>query len=524
MNNPHPERLAKGLGTPAAAFFLILCYPLVGMLWYHGYPVFSAEVMLIMLGMAVLSLAFALALRAVRPLVLNLVVATLLTLAFTVQFNPLFPGMVSIIAGCLLAAWFLGRHFPAALLAVMGALIIGAYLDNRLERAGHVPDPASGTAATGRGPLIHILADGFIGPDGLPGAEESHNLRADMLSFFERHGFRLHTRAYSHYASTVDSMTRAFNFRNDAENLFRRATQLGAPLAVTENAWFSRLREMGYPVIVYQSEGVDFCNTGDDAVTQCNEFRIPNLRTIHDGVPAVSKRSLILLQTLLRQSILLNERLMRHIPKFGVSTFDEQMLVQLKADVVSMPDKAYFVHLILPHHPLVYRPDCSLDYDAEPWKHFTVFDGVIGNSEATQRIRYTRYAANARCALTQLDSFFLSLREAGLYDDSTIIIHGDHGGPLFRFGPYTVSHNQLSLRDLRETFSVLYAVKRPGGSFALDEQTASLNVLLARTLLEISGRSPQQLGLSIVDEDQPFIYLTDTDPFTRINVDIYGEE
>ena len=87
-----------------------------------------------------------------------------------------------------------------------------------------------------------------------------------------------------------------------------------------------------------------------------------------------------------------------------------------------------------------------------------------------------------------------------------------------------MSHNQLSLRDLRETFSVLYAVKLPGSSFELDEETASLNVLLARTLLEISGQSPQQLGLSIAEEDQPFIFLTDTDPFTRVNVDIFGEE
>jgi hypothetical protein len=523
MTNSARQPHAGNAATLTASFFLIFFYPLMGLLWHHDYPAFSGEVLLIMLGMAVMSVLLALVLRPVRTSVLNLVIATLLTVSFTVNFNPLFLGILSILAGTLFAAFALGRHLPASLLVVLPALIIGAYLDERMDRTGSSPNLASATAAHARGPLVHILVDGFIGPDGLPDAEESDNLRAELLSFFERNGFRLHTRAYSHYASTVDSMTRAMNFRNDDANLFRQTTQLREPLAVTENAWFKALRDIGYPVIVYQSEGVDFCSTGDTSVKRCNTFPIPNLKTIHDGIDVVHRRALILLRTLLRQSHIVNEQLMRYVPKYGVSNYDERMLAGLKRDLSEMPGNAYFAHIILPHHPLVYRPDCSLDYDKEPWKHFTVFDGVIGNSEETQRIRYKRYAANAKCALNELDSLLSTLRSARLYDDATIIIHGDHGGPLFRFGPFTVSHSQLTLRDLRETFSILYAVKLPGGQFELDNETTSLNVLMARTLLEISGKSPEALGISVLAEPQPFIYLTDTVPLTRVDVDIFNE-
>lgn len=507
----------------AATFFLILCYPLLGMLWYHRYPVFSSEVLLIVLSFAVLAVLLAVALRPAWTAVVNLIFVILLIAAFVVHFNPSFLGIVLILAGSIFSAFFLGRHFPVALLAVVCALTIGAYLDNRMDGAAYSTDTEIGTDASERAPLIHILVDGFTGIDGLPGADESDNLRSELHSFFKQHGFKLHTRAYSHYASTVDSMTRAMNFRNDDENLFRRITELGEPLAVKENTWFRALSELGYPIIIYQSEGVDFCDTGDDAVKRCNVFPIPNLKTIHDGIEKVHRRSMILLRILLRQSTIINNYLMRHIPKYGVSTYDERMLARLKDDLVRMPGNAYFAHLILPHHPLVYRPDCSLDYETESWKHFTVFDGVIGNSRETQRIRYKRYAANARCALSELASLFETLRQAGLFDDATIIIHGDHGGPLFRYGPYTVSHNQLSLRDLRETFSILYAVKRPGGHFELDEETTSLNVLMARTLMEITGKSSKQLGISIVQEDQPFIYLTDTVPLTRVDVDFFSE-
>jgi len=503
--------------------FLILIYPLLSMLWHHDYPVFSIEILLLAAIFLLLGGLFSAALQYVRPLVVNVALLALLTLSFIIQFNPLFIAIVMIFAGGLIVSLVLGKHFAYALLFVICAMITGAFIDSRLDKGVNLPPGKPNTAGAAKGPLIHILVDGFIGPDGLPGSEESLGLRKEMMAFFEEHGFEIHTRAYTHYASTVDSMTRALNFRNDNENIFHRVSTLREPMAVRENTWFRALKDHGYPIIVYQSESVSFCDEKSENVARCNVFPIPNLKTVHSDVASTGTRINVLLRTLIRQSNILNDLLLKMTGQWGVTNYDPRMLKQMSRDLRQAPGNMYFAHLLLPHQPMVFRPDCSLDYDSDPWQRFAVFDGLVGNSETTQKARYRRYAANAKCALAELGSLFGSLRDMGLYEQATIVVHGDHGGPIFRYGPFTQNANRLSLRDLRETYSTLFAVKRPGGHFSINEQMTSLNVLMTRTLSEITGKSAEQLGISMAKEDEPFIYLSGTAPLTRVTIDFFNE-
>jgi len=520
------NRLDKSqYGHLTVLLFLILAYPLISMLWHHDYPVFSAEIGLILACFALLAGLLSMLLQYVRSAVANLLVLTVLTLAFLIQFNPLFVGLIAIVASGLIMAFSLGKHFQTLLMPVVIALIIGAFIDSRIDRAGNSPEQVNRPQESAKGTVIHILLDGFIGADGLPGFEASQSLRSEMMAFFEEYGFQLHTRAYSHYSSTIDTMTRAMNFRNDDENIFQRTVLSHEPLSIGENAWFKALREYGYPVSVYQTESMDFCDAEPSVVSSCNVFPIPNLKSIHTGVSHFWARAPVLLRTLIRQSLVISMILKRsgEIDLWGVSTYDERMLEELARDIRIRPGGAHFAHILLPHPPLVYRRDCTLDYESETWLRFTANYGRVGNSEKSQYMRYEKYAENAKCALAELGALFKTLKDAGLYEQATIVVHGDHGGSLYLYAPSIKNTELMSFGDLRESYSVLFAVKYPHGKFSVDEQTVSLNVLMARTIAGITGLSQEQLGISVLSEDKPFIYMSYSFPLTRKNVDIFSE-
>jgi hypothetical protein len=103
------------------------------------------------------------------------------------------------------------------------------------------------------------------------------------------------------------------------------------------------------------------------------------------------------------------------------------------------------------------------------------------------------------------------------------VIHGDHGTSAYIYKPSVHILNERFDRDLREIFSTLFAVKYPGGSFSVNNQTTSLNVLMAQTISEITGKSYEELGISVVSEDEPFVYLNDIEPLKRLNVDIFKQ-
>jgi len=518
---------SAGFGQLALAVFLLLIYPLFGMLWHHQYPVFSIEILLLLVVFLLLAGLLSLLLhRYCRSVVVNLVLASALTLAFLFHFNLFFIGLVVTMTSGLVLSMLLGEKFPATLIVVMAALITGSYIDNLTDRARNAPELDTAQKHSRKGPVIHILMDGFIGPDGLPQNGESQNLRAEMMAFFEAHEFQVHTRAYTHYSNTTDSMTRALNFRNDNENIYQRIVALRVPISFRENAWFRALSNFGYPIVVYQNESVNFCDVAPPVVSHCNVFTIPNLKTIHSDVNDIGTRSVLLLRALFGQSTLLTKILFSYnmAKSWGVSVYDNQMLARLARDVQLGPDIAYFAHVLLPHAPMVYRQNCSLDYESETALRFPIGSGWVGNSDESRRERYERYVLQSKCALRELGTLFKALKENNLYEQATIVVHGDHGSSMYIYKPSVRILNKMFSRDLREVFSTLFAVKYPGGSFSVNNQITSLNVLMAQTISEITGKSHEELGISVVSEDEPFVYLNDIEPLKRLDVDIFKQD
>lgn len=505
-----------------AGILLILLYPVLGMLWHHAYPAFSPEIAWVVLGAVVVALALALVLRHGSAGVETLLISLLVTVAFMIHFNLLFVGLAATFLIAVALGIILKYRYGEFALLVFAALTVGSWLDSRIHPATRLAEPQP-LASDGKGPIVHILMDGFMAPDGLPQDEASQALRAEVLSFFNEYGFEVHSRAYSHYNSTLDSMTRALNFRNEDASLFQRATLLREDLAFTDNAWFEVLEATGRDIHVYQSESVDFCTVPAVPNLHCNVFPIPNLKTVNREVPDIGLRVEVLLRTLASQSVILTQILRdaRILDTWGVSIYDERLLPALASDLASRPGDAFFAHVLIPHSPFVYTEDCSIDYAGESWARWAYVGGTAANDPASRRLRYGKYIAQSRCAMKLLRQLFEELKSREILDQATVVVHGDHGSSVHVYGPYVQNMNRLTQRDLLEAFSTLFAVKWPDGQPTIVEEVASLNILMAGVAGRIAGGSAEAIGDAVHDEPEPFIYLLGNESLTRFYVNIF---
>jgi arylsulfatase A-like enzyme len=167
--------------------------------------------------------------------------------------------------------------------------------------------------------------------------------------------------------------------------------------------------------------------------------------------------------------------------------------------------------------------DCNWDYGERQVLRWPTQKGAIGNSERSRAERYERIIGQYQCALLQLDSLFDELKRLDIYEQATIIVHGDHGTGAFVHSPAVYNLERLTGLDLRESYSALFAVKYPGGEGRLIRETKSLNVLMAETAMRIAGKSAEELGIEVVEEPHPFVYLTNSEPFQSVRVDIYSD-
>jgi hypothetical protein len=509
----------------AILFFLMLAYPMLSMLWYHKYPIISAEVGILMSSATTIALILSWLLQRASPLIGNIVIVGGLTVVSLVQFNLEFPGMLAVFAAGMVMAVVFGKKLQILAPVVVAALVLGAWLDHFINPSTRLHELAPAEATVEKGPVIHLLMDGFIGPDGLPGDRESQLLRSQIVSFFREHDFQLNTRAYSHYTATADSMTRLFNFRNDDENIFQRASLLGEPISFSENAWFSALDQSGYQVVVYQTESLDFCQPMLERKIICNVFPMPNLRTLHRDLENPLTRAVVLLRTMGSQSRVITKTLndARIVPlgKWGVSVFDERMMTRLSRDIMLQPANAYFAHVLVPHSPTIFREDCSVDYDSESWTRWPHWGGRVNNTPESMEVRTAKSIPQIKCSLKLLGDLFDDLKANELYDKATIIVHGDHGTSVFQTRPSARSMDKLKFHDLQQAFSTLFAVKLPGGKFSVNEEVLSLNVLMASAASEITGKSMDELGAQVTSEEEPFVYFIDVFPLRRAYVNIF---
>ena len=175
----------------------------------------------------------------------------------------------------------------------------------------------------------------------------------------------------------------------------------------------------------------------------------------------------------------------------------------------------------MPHSPFVYTEDCSIDYSGESGMRWAYVGGAGANDPASRQVRYGKYIAQSRCALKLLRHLFEEMKTDRLFDQATVLVHGDHGSSAHVYGPYVQNMNRVTQRDLLETFSTLFAVKWPDSQPTIVDEVASLNVLMAELAGRIAEGGAQTIGDAVQHEPEPFIYLLGNESLTRFYVNIF---
>ena len=134
------------------------------------------------------------------------------------------------------------------------------------------------------------------------------------------------------------------------------------------------------------------------------------------------------------------------------------------------------------------------------------------------------YFQQTTCLNEQLRNLFDVMRAAKIYEDATIIIHGDHGSRIRIRRPTLANRNDLTPEDLLDSFSTLFAVKIPGDKADYDLRVLSLNQIfspVAGKMFNIEQNIDPQfpyVNLRVRDADEkkkrsffrrPFTALTD---------------
>ena len=506
-----------------SVFFVMMIYPLLGMTWRHQYPLVSQEVLLFFATISALSMMLALVTLACRPWLANVIVAVCMTLVMVLQFDLLFEGAALTFAATVLVALVLGRKLHQFVFVVFVALIIGSFIDGQSVYAKNISQTVKTDKQSTLAPVVHIILDGFIGPDGLPPQDLPQSFRSEMIEFFRKNNFEIYNRAYSHYNATQDSLTHAFNFTNDSDTVYGKSTVFHTSLSVSQNRYFEILHRHGYAINVYQSQSFDFCQAVPDSNDRCLTYTIPNFETLRENVSNPVLRFRILATNLFNQStvisMFLNTRMW--LLNWGTSNYQPKVIEQIGDDLEASRDGVFFAHLLLPHAPFVYQHDCQLDYQSEPWERFPR-RGMETNTLDERIARYVRYLPQAKCALNEIGRLFDRMRELDIYDDAFIIVHGDHGSRISLHRASIINQNLLTPEDYRDVFSTLFAIKSPGGEFREHTETVSLNVLMKRATMGIAGQHQPDSQPGVVREVTPFVYLFGQFPLLRQDKDIFA--
>jgi len=145
--------------------------------------------------------------------------------------------------------------------------------------------------------------------------------------------------------------------------------------------------------------------------------------------------------------------------------------------------------------------------------------------------RAMRYFEQTECALVSMRKIFEDMQKAGIFERSIIVVHGDHGSKIGKYSALYRNLNKLTPLEYRAIFSTLFAIKLPGGEFHVDKRVLPLSTLIeefSKTIQEYSVGNhviPDFAGVLPDDRDKvdPYVYLTETHPLTRVDIDIFED-
>ena len=363
----------------------------------------------------------------------------------------------------------LGRHLNAVVATVFGTMVLTTVALPTETGGKPISTGALPSGLKPLPPVVHIILDEHIGLAGLPeDLEESAAARIVIPETYK--DFALYSHAYSRFAETKFSLTSLMNRDAGADvgelldrGLYRSAAK--------QNDWFDVLRTRGYAIKVYQSAWYDMC-AGPQPVDACYTYSFFSPNAIQRSTLSTTQRF-----RALALKLLVGRGALQLEPMVGM-----EALARFRADIAESPQGvAYIVHLLIPHSGYLYSDDCTL-LDPSQWEREGFGEDLTYTREQRAGL-YRHYLPQLVCANRQMQSLFAELKTLGVYDEATIIVHGDHGSRIGERPYITEAPETLTKQDRIDHYATLLAIKAPGVAPGVHDEPVALQHIFAETFL-----------------------------------------
>ncbi|MDR3501936.1 MAG: sulfatase-like hydrolase/transferase [Legionella sp.] len=317
-------------------------------------------------------------------------------------------------------------------------------------------------------PYIHIVLDEHTSFDAIPYNNDSYNKQLE--SNYIGRGFHIYPNAYSRENFTVASFSSFLNFKplNNLKKYYQLEKVDGYTLLT--NQLFEQLSQQGYQLNIIQSTYLNFCKHNNKKISLKYCLTYHFLDFVPEQSPLMTRIAALLNGVL---SELKLEDMFRSFQKrslwkhLGLNNKTVAPLTPASAVVHVFPEiqnllktarngNAYFIHLLIPHIPFVMDKNCN-------------FVGVNNNL-------LQGYKEQIQCSQKIIDKLLLALSTNPATKNSIVIIHGDHG--IRMLGLNANNKKFLTNKNLKRTFSVLFAVKSPFLTPGTDTSQLPLDALI----------------------------------------------
>jgi len=496
---------------------LLLLIPFATFLSHHDYSLFQPEALRVAIVVAAVGGILGLACAIVGRWLLVAIVAVLATLLMDVQtewwdsWSPwLFATFgVWVLLGALLRGYW--ARLTASVCAV--SLLISIVTPAGERRTYPTTAESESTRAAGPPIVLHIVLDAQIGIEGIPSEFDPTGAIASAMSHFYRDaGFQVFGRTYGRYFDSNESIPNMLNFA--APKFPRKFIVDGESRggSVASNAYFELMTARGYRMHIYQTDYLNFCSPeGRVEIASCFEYELETIAAIESTDLAQRDKAWMIAMMYHRRSFVLRRLVnsyddiyelaldsgislptLREVPS-RVSALTVMPVIERLAEDLRSAERGslYFAHLLLPHYPYPYREDCRLRSDISTWMvdGGGMPKGRLRSERVEQRQqKYSLYLEQLVCTQRKLAELFDAMREAEVYRDAVIIIHGDHGSRI-GMGPMRAAlEPRIRPRDYVDSFSTLLAIKAPGITPTYDRRFLPMDSIFARYIR--TGRIP----------------------------------
>jgi hypothetical protein len=513
--------------------FFTLITPFLVFLEHHAYGIFHIEILISILGFLLVSLLCTTGLRYGGFIGKNFLLFSLVTFFLSIQFSSsgeitfilllssvaillfLFKENFHSIAAAIFATFFLVSVFQI----VSPQDVQSLEIDKQDLAVGNVLVPR----------IVHLILDEHIGLEGIPtDIPEGEKIKTQLREFYEKYGFTTFGGAYSHYSLTLNSIPNLLNF-SSASKASMYIGEGESPHRLLQNTYFERLSQAGYRLNVWWGHHIDYCSHSQVLIDNCLQIPSHGLKISQSVDLNMLERVQLVFSNYINLSNIYGgarnyyETFRNEINPYGVSlpsaTWDRHKvttlpyLVSLEAlwrSILDLPEgNVAFAHLLLPHSPYVTNADCTIRTSLQDWKYnvLSITPQGIPNTKDSWKAHYREYFKQVECVYMKLDELFTRMEHAGIFQNSVIIIHGDHGSRIMKTEPTIENELTLSTQDIVDGYSTLFAVKIPKQFWHYDSNPYPIEYLLREKVVK-----PLLGEEGIAPASAPFVFLQSEDP------------